>query len=247
MGRNLKSLITLAFALVLVAGAGWYVRQDMEFFFIKDMPVEMAFPENHSPIANHLKAEFLTIIKPLKKSNIWKVNLSDLRAEILQQNWIKSVALRRVFPNRLSIQVTTEEAVLLYMDRKGKILPVLADGKILKPLSPTLVPDIPFMKDKRLIKDSGKRLQLIRLFQQIPQKGVLRRGNITDVRVLPTLGLTFKLIKERATVHLGENNIQTKGLQVLRVNEYLKSQKQKARVIDASFSKKVLVRLRKQT
>lgn len=247
MGRNIKNLISLGLASLVAVAMGWYVRQDVDFFLIKDVPVEIAFPETHSPIAKHLKSEILTIVKPVKKANIWKVDLSDLQAEILKQTWVKAVALRRVFPSRLSIQVTTEEAVLLYMTKKGEILPVLAGGEVLKPISPTLVPDIPFMKGKRLMKDSTERLKLIKLFQQVPQKGALRLRNITDVRFEPTLGLTFKLIKERATVHLGESSIQTKGLQVLRVNEYLRSQKQKARVIDASFSKKVLVRLRKQT
>ena len=247
MNRGFKNLIYLGLLCVVVALLGWYVRQDVEFFVVKDVPIKIAFPETHAPIASHIKSEVLQLVKPVKKANIWKVDLPQLRSSILEKTWVKNVALRRIFPNQLDIQITTKEAILLHMNKKGEIRPVLLDGKILPPVKPTLVPDIPFIKGKALLKDSKERQKLIALFQQIPRQGALSLSNITDVRLEPTLGLSFKLIKEQAVVHLGEQNIQTKGLQILRVTEYLQSQNQKARVIDASFSKKVLVRLRKRS
>ena len=85
------------------------------------------------------------------------------------------------------------------------------------------------------------------VFQQIPAIGPLKKENIESVDFNSVSGLTLKLLDEDVEVHFGQVNIQTKALQILRVLDYLKSQKHKARVIDASFTKKVLVRLRKRS
>jgi len=87
----------------------------------------------------------------------------------------------------------------------------------------------------------------VQLVHEIPDAGLLKKDNISSIRFLQNEGLTLKFLDNKTTVHLGWENISTKGLQILKVQEYLESQKQKARVIDGSFNKKVLVRLRKRS
>jgi hypothetical protein len=53
------------------------------------------------------------------------------------------------------------------------------------------------------------------------------------------------LIQPAVQVVLGEDSLNTKVERVAQVLNYLSAEQIKGRVIDASFSKKVLVRLRK--
>ena len=110
-----------------------------------------------------------------------------------------------------------------------------------------MVPAAPLLRNNKIARDVVLLKKVLQLFSEIPAIGALKRENIESVDYNSETGLTLRLIDSKAVVHLGEQNIQTKALQVLRVTDYLESQKQKARVIDASFTKKVLVRLRKRS
>ncbi len=90
-------------------------------------------------------------------------------------------------------------------------------------------------------------MKVLTLYNDIPSIGLLKKENRASVDFDSITGLSVTLVEDSIVVHFGHQDVEAKSLQVLRVTDYLQSQKQKARVIDASFSKKVLVRLRKRS
>lgn len=240
--------ILLSLGLILIVGlVGWSLRHESDYFIVDETPVEIEFDENHEVILDLLKSKIEPQIKALKGVNIWQTQLSAIQNSLLGNEWVEKVVVQRKLPNKIHIKLDLESIAFLYMDQQNKIHPITKSGKVLSVIPSTITPIAPILRNSKVSKNLELRTQLINLLSEVPNIDALKIENIAEVDFQPVTGLTLELINERATVHLGSQDIQTKGLQVLRVTDYLKSQKQKARVIDASFSKKVLVRLRKRS
>ena len=233
--------------LLLAVGGGWYLRTESEFFLVKDLKIDIEFSQNQEALLTGLKPEFEKSLMSLKGQNIWGVSLSQVRKELLTQPWIQDVELARRFPNQIHSLIRLYPVALLYLDSKNRIFPILENGKKMPQTKVTMTPSAPILRNNNILKDPEKLEKTLRLFLEIPQIGVLKKQNLQQVDFNKVTGLSLHLINPKLVVHLGEKNIRTKALRVLRVTDYLQSQKQKARVIDASFTKKVLVRPRKRS
>jgi len=241
-----KSLLLLV-PLCLVFGFGWYLRTESDFFLVRDLDVDVEFEESQEALLVSLKPELVDTISSLKGKNIWALGLSKIRGQLLDQPWVKEVELSRQFPNKIHSIIKLHSPSLLFLDRKNRIYPILENGEKLPQIRATMAPVAPILRNNNILKDRKALQKLIGLFLEVPSIGALSKENIESVDYNSVTGLTLRLVKGNLIVHLGEKNIQTKALQVLRVTDYLESQKQNARVIDASFTKKVLVRLRKRS
>jgi len=241
-----KSVVYGLLLLAVAGGSGWYLRNESHFFIVESTPFVIDVPEGHMNVAAKLKPELLKILSGVQEQNIWRSDLRGLKRQILGQEWVKDVHLQRRFPNEISVHVSLEDVLFNYMNSQSW-QSITRSGKRLIAKSAGALPDRPVLKTKAVFENQDLLQKVIRLFNELPNTGAFQRKNIGEVRWQKTEGLTLLLLEEGATVHLGHENISTKGLQVLRVTDYLKSQKQKARVIDASFNKKVLVRLRKRS
>ena len=246
MLKRIKNIIGGILLLTCAVFAAWTLRNDTYFFIVEKTPFEIEVPQGHSLLASKLKPHFQKVLQSIQNKNIWQTDLAELKAQISRDPWVKSVELQRRFPNEVSFDVKMQEAVLHWVE-KGKMYPLTRTGKKLSVSSLTLLPDRPILKDSDMVEDKERLVKFMALYLAVPNRGALRRGNIAEVSFQRTEGLTLQLIEENITVHLGHKNISTKGQQVLKVTEYLQSQKQKVRVIDASYNKKVLVRLRKRS
>lgn len=241
----LKKIFLLFVPVLLAAFFGHALRAEKNFFIISDASVSVVYEENQKAMIQALKPYWVEKILGLKGQNIWKVSLSRLRSRILENRWVEKVELWRKFPHRISTKIHLKKIVILFADEKNKIFAITGNGEKLGPIDPTLVPVVPVMYNDKLVKDPELLRKLVGMLERVPDFGGLKTENISSIDFKPMTGLQLNLIDSETTVHLGEKNISTKGLQVLRVMDYLKSQNQKACVIDASFTKKVLVRLRK--
>lgn len=245
--KILRRFVLLIAPIFIIAGLGWSLRYESDFFLIEKVPVEVEFSGEQSALVLHLKPEFEKSLLTLKGQNIWRVGLSKIRSQLMENSWIEEVEIRRQFPREISALIKLKEISFLYVDRKNKIHPITVTGERLKVTQPNVAPPSPILRNNKIMKDPKLLQKVVSGLSEVPNLGALRKENIASVDFNPTTGLSLRLIDGNELVHLGEKNISTKGLQVLRVTDYLKSQKQKARVIDATFNQKVLVRLRKRS
>ena len=141
--------------------------------------------------------------------------------------------------------MTLHEVLFTFFDTKLGFAPVLRSGEVLDQASFRWLPDSPLVKNIKLRADAKLTRELVKLFKQVPSLGPLRPSNLVELDLHPSNGLSLFLSDEETWVYLGKTKITKNALRVIRVLDYLKSQKYKARVIDGGFDKKVLVRLRK--
>ena len=245
--KVLKKILILFVPLFVALGAGWYLRTDTEFFVVKDLKVDVEFQETQEALLISLKPDVEKSLIGLRGQNIWKVGLKRLQKQVEENPWIKELELERRFPDKIYALVRLEPVAFLFVDKKNRIYPVLENGKKMSVTKASLVPPAPILRNNNIVKDPVLLEKVLKLYKEIPLVGPFKKGNIAKVDFNSVTGLTVELINQKVKVHLGQTKIQTKALQVLRVMDYLKSQNQKARVIDASFTKKVLVRPRKRS
>lgn len=243
--KKIKMMVVFTVPVAVVVAAGWALRSESDYFVVREVPVELEYEQNQQVLVGSLKTDLQKQFAHLKGLNIWKTSLSELQSVLLRSPWIKTVELRRRFPDQISAYLELKKVSFLYVDKKNRIYSVVEDGEVIGPLDGEVVPSAPILRNNNIYADEKKLKKMVELLDQVPSIGLLKRENIASIDFNNVTGLTLNLIDEPVTIHLGEQNIQTKVLQILRVSDYLKSQNQKARVIDASFTKKVLVRPRK--
>ncbi len=245
--KLLKKSLILLFPVVVAVFAGWMLRTETEFFVIKDLQVEMELHEHQEALLVSLKPDIEKSLLSLRGQNIWSVSLRALRDQVVEHPWVQGIELERRFPDRIFAVVRLQPVAFLFVDKKNSIFPILENGEKLPQIKTTLAPAAPILRNNNILQDKSLLKKVLSLYSEVPLFGAFEKDNIASVDYNSVTGLTLQLIEGDIVVHLGVENIQTKALQVLRVTDYLQSQKQKARVIDASFAKKVLVRLRKRS
>jgi len=245
--KKIKTAILFITPIVIAATMGRVIFRDTHYFAVEKTYVEAEFLANQASLLSHMKPSLLAEIADLKGQNLWKLSLRGVRENLLKNKWIKDVEIQRRFPSELKVSFSLQDVAFLYIDAKKQIRPVSLLGEVLPPLPVGLLPSAPIVRNSKIIENQELLNKVLVLMGQVPQIGPLNLDNVASIDYQSTTGLAFELIEEEAIVFFGEQDIQTKALQVLKVTDYLRSQKQKVRVIDASFSKKVLVRPRKRS
>lgn len=245
--KKLKTAIFFIAPIVIVTTMGWLIAHDTHYFVVDRTQVEVEFIESQASLLSHIKPALLAEIEALKGQNLWRLSLKQVRESLLRNNWIREVEIQRRFPDQLKVSFNLQDVAFLYINAKKQIRPVSLLGEVLPVLPVGLLPSAPIVRNSKIIEDQELLKKVLDLVRQVPQIGPLNLDNVASIDYQSTTGLAFELIQEETIVYFGEQDIQRKALQVLKVTDYLRSQKQKVRVIDASFSKKVLVRPRKRS
>lgn len=241
----MKTALYILVPLVVAGSVGFYLRTEKDFFVVREVPVAIEHQASQEALLIRLRPEIEKEFSALKGLNIWKVDLGQFRQKVLNHKWVGDVELRRRFPDKISALIHLKKPILLFVDAKNRFFPVMDGGESIEPGWISTTPLVPILRNNKIFTDKKMLKKVLGLYKAIPPIGPFKATNIASVDYHPVTGLTVELIEEDVVVHLGNQDIQTKGLQITRVIDYLKSQKQKARVIDGSFRKKVLVRPRK--
>lgn len=81
-----------------------------------------------------------------KDSRIYNIPISDMKSKIEKIEGVKSVEIKRHFPNDLTVNVNEYETIGLVKEKK-RYVPLLENGKTIKNLSTDLPIDVPILND----------------------------------------------------------------------------------------------------
>ena len=245
-----------AFLLGLIAlGA---VATQTSLFTVTAIPVEVQIVNSGS--VEHILQQNVSqqisknAAKLFTNKNIWAVSLRKVRDVVVSEPWVQSVRISRTLPNHVNVVVEPKRAVAMLLVQKAKgsnpeLRALASDGSVLKLPNSTAALDVPIARGPLFSAETEAgaeaRAKLIEFISSIPNEGSLSTKNIAEITYVPNEGFSLALIPMKSTVLLGSEKIQTKVTRVSQVLDYLLAHQLRGRVIDASFSKKVLVRLRK--
>lgn len=237
-------------AFVFSAGAILTLLHQSGIFEIQSVPIDFSIEAGNeltipAPKVAGMKERLSEHLKSLKGKRIWEVDLRDLRASIVQDEWIKDIMISRRLPNEVHVSVRPKNAALILVEKQDKFIPITEEGEMLGALDAGALPDVPLLRGEIFSKDASRRESAVKFVRSLREEGLLSRHNVSEISWSREDGYVLMLLQPKVEVRLGDEHIDLKVMRVGQVLNYLSANSLKGRVIDASFSKKVLVRLRK--
>jgi len=106
-------LMLVAAAALLAAAAVWLVR-------VPSLPVQqVVFAE---PLAYTRRLEIEQVLPPALKGNFFSLNLEAVRGALEKLPWVRKVAVRRVWPARLEVEVEEHKPVARWGLGRGELV-----------------------------------------------------------------------------------------------------------------------------
>ena len=257
--RRLRYLSLFLAVFILSSGAIFVLVNHTEFFKITGIPVELISSTSDSGRAQsqgiaekNLQQRLSSLLQDYRGKRVWEVDLVRVRASLVRDEWVKDVLISRTFPNEVRVLVRPKTVALIFVSKQNQFLPVVEDGSFLAPLITAQnaevlagLPDVPLLRGEIFAQETARRLEVVKFIAGLAERGPMGVGNISEIGWSSDDGYMLTLIQPKIEVKLGEERVDLKALRVAQVLNYLTVNSLKGRVIDASFSKKVLVRLRK--
>ena len=240
----IQALIVVAFTLAFGAFIVWGLHTP--HFGISKIQVNSLNPDAYAYFSffkNEVEADLL----PYQKRLLWQLNIRNIMAKIEKKPWVQEVRVRRVFPDKLEIDLGLQQVGLIFISDRGDRYPISSNGNILPRISEKLLPDVPLLRGRKFLDDADLREDALLLSSQLPTTGPLSRPLLSEIYFNPKLGFELLLSDSGFRIILGQDNYELKLKRVAKVIEYLTAKNIQGRVIDARYEKKILVRLRKGT
>ncbi len=236
----------LIFLIPLILGLGLlrsFLSSDM--FMVKEVEVaDLGGSEVPAYLRSQLR-DLETQLAQVKGQSIWKISMSSLIREVQRRAWVESAAIARQFPDkiRLTFRKKTPLAGIVVDSRH---MALVAEDGALYPAAPfQQVPEVVLLGGTELRLSSNLRRRAIMVYREIPEAGLLRRGDVAEIIYTREDGFVLFVAGGNTQILLGEDDFAVKLARVEKVLSYLRSKSIVGRVIDANYQKKVLVRLRK--
>ncbi len=217
-------------------------------FKVANVPIEVTLVAQSSSTtvgAAGLKKRLSKVAKSAIGKKIWSVDLREMRAAVVKDEWVKDVFISRTFPNGIKIKVEPKQTVSILVGSRGALWPVTDDASILSKLPADAVPDVPLLRGEIFLKDTDRLKNAVHLVTSLPANGPISKENVSEITWNKESGYSLVLMHPRIEVRLGDEKLDLKIVRVAQVVNYMNNQGVSGAIIDASFSKKVLVRVRK--
>lgn len=176
--------------------------------------------------------------------NLWDIDLKLVKEFALKEPWIESVEIYRRLPQTLRLEVKPKSSIAIYLTSQGNLHLLSSDGKILPKINQTKSPRLPVIQNAKIIKDGKNKEKIVAVLNEIASEGHLKLESIAEVHLGSKNEVLLTDLNTKSLIKLGNGNVGIKSARVAKVLEYLDQNNLKGRVIDADFSKKVLVKLR---
>ncbi|MCB0407825.1 MAG: FtsQ-type POTRA domain-containing protein [Bdellovibrionales bacterium] len=237
-----KALLTLIMV-VLLAGATAYFANE-NFLIVDKIQLSEAPGANQPILYDRIEKDLNEQLSVFSAQPIWKIPLDDVMSQMKEDNRIERASVRRSFPNKVLVEITPRQPLMLLLGKKGELFPIASDASILPALSMNSAPDLPILRGLKFFENEKERQTLVKVLEQLPQEGLFSQKSLSEIELNRHSEIVMHLSDSGMRVLIGKDLDQGQVSRVEQVLRYLESRSIKGRVIDARFSKKVVVRVR---
>lgn len=241
MKRFRWSLITVF--ILLITGVS-ILAMNPQWIKIETVQIELITGSDQELIFQRIKNALAPQFKNFEGQYFWQVPLKRIYDLAAKDKRVKRVSIHREFPSRLRVEVEPRTPVLAYLGVDGRVYPVATDATLLPALPFKDAPDLPLLRGEDFKDEPELRERAIELFEAMPEDGMMRKSQISEIGFTKKEGFKVFISGPNAEIKMGDTDFGPKISRVQRVLSYLEMQSIKGRVIDARYSKKVVVRVR---
>lgn len=230
--------------ILLLITAGTLIALNPSWVRVETIQVDLASESQEDTLFQRIKTALGPQLTKYEGKYFWQVSLNQVYDLINKDKRVKTISIYREFPSLVRVVIEPYTPVLAYLGGDGRIYPVATDATLLPALANTEAPDLPFLRGEDLRDEPKLREAAIELYEKIPSEGALNKKQISEISYTKKDGFQLFVSGASSDVKVGDQDFGPKLSRVAKVLSYLESQNIKGRVIDARFSKKVVVRVR---
>lgn len=239
----LKIFTAVTGSVVLVLSVYLFFAHNI--FRIRDIDIQLADRAAASFIYPKIKEGLDLRFRNLFGQSIWRADLKKILRTVENDPRVKEVKVQRVLPSTIRIIVSPYTPILNIMGKHANELhPIARDGEVLPAVPGLEAPDSPILRGESFLKDQNMRLRAIALLLSLPESGSLSQRSVSEIFFDKKKGFQLRLQPSGLMVWIGFEDFVHRAHQAKRVLEYLENERLAGRIIDARYSKKVVVKLR---
>ena len=240
----MKVFIIRALVLSLFSTALLVAVKDKVIFNLEEVRVKVDIPEKDRLAWLQVTQQIERTLSIYRGTPIWKISLPDIKQKLAEFPLVKNLQIQKTWPHTLEVNYSLPPLRLIHQTHEGQFKILVGDGQWLGPVKWSRLPELPWARGDWIIKTPVLKATMLNLFQQLPATGALALDQISEVQFSEMDGFLLTLLKSGQQIRFGYDNFEIKSLRVSQVLDYIQTRGLESRVIDANFSKKVLVRLR---
>jgi len=169
--------------------------------------------------------------------NLLTVSGRRISSKMMESPWIRSVAVRKEFPDRLLINISEAEPFAL-LDMKGKLFIVDDRGTMLEELRNIAVPFLPVISSNPY-QEKGAFQEAITLAKAIKNTGLLSGKDRIEIISHKPQEMSVNI--DGIVVKVGEGEYEEKLARLADIEQEIKSRNIPVDYIDLRFANRVLV------
>lgn len=169
--------------------------------------------------------------------NLITVSGRRISSKMMESPWIRSVAVRKEFPDRLLIHISEAEPFAL-LDMKGKLFIVDDRGTMLEELRDIAVPFLPVISSNPY-QEKGAFQEAIILAKAIKNTGLLSGKD--HIEIISHKSQEMSVNIDGVVVKVGEGEYEEKLARLADIEQEIKSRNIPVDYIDLRFANRVLV------
>jgi cell division protein FtsQ len=172
-------------------------------------------------------------------TNVFKVNLRQIREQVEELPWVRHALVERVLPDQIIIKIVEREPVGLARIR-GEVYQFDMDAKILDP-DPVDGSDFPILGGLRMNDPKGN-LADVETYRKVLEE--LGETALSEVHINDSGEVTVVSASDPVVVNLGTGDFRGRWIKYLQLKPQIQEQYPLAVRVDLRFKNQVIVRMR---
>jgi cell division protein FtsQ len=227
---NAKYVAFIVLPVVLVVAVIYFVSSAVKsVFHVRDVVITGN---------EHLTDDELKSMAGLgRDENLIKVSSRTISSKMMESPWIRSVAVRKEYPDRILIRIREAEPFAL-LDMKGKLFIVDDRGTMLEKLKDIAIPFLPVISSNPY-REKEAFLEAISLAKAIKDTGLLYRND--HIEIISHKPQEMSVNIDGMVVKVGAGEYEDKLARLTEIEEEIKNRNIAVDYIDLRFANRVLV------
>src|SRR5215510_4784950 len=225
----------LAWGLIIV----YHLMLEAEYFRVRTIDI--------TGLTTLTREEVLYLLSITEETTSWQLDLPRLGTRLLHHPYIKTVVLRREFPNTLRVTIRERTPYLVITSYNQRML-VDEEGVVLGPSVPEQDPKVPqVILPQPYALEPGMRLrqqeiqrafELLQAYQASPLAETLRLAALT---VQPSGISVWRFEQYPFDIRLGEEGMQLQFGRLPLALRYITQQHLAVRAVELSYRKRIII------